>query len=480
MKTLWTFKDALEALHNRGVKSTHNAAWEATGVAIDSRTVKPGDLFIALQGPNQDGHLYIEKALAAGAVAVLGHKKPNDYSGQKPLLMVDDTFKALQDLGTFSRQRAQGKIIAVTGSVGKTGSKEQLRLILSMHAETYANEGSFNNHWGVPLSLARLPDDARYGVFELGMNHAGELAPLSRQVRPHVALITNVEAVHLEFFKSVEDIADAKAEIFAGLGNHGIAILNRDSPHHDRLAGHARHQSVGTILSFGRHAEADAKLLDYAALENGSRVTASIAGKTITYEIGMPGQHIALNSLGTLLAAHAAGADAATSAHALKHYKAPAGRGTRMQIAVPDGTFTLIDESYNASPVATRATIAVLGQTSPAPGGRRIMVLGDMRELGASGKALHASLAPDLEAASVDKVFCAGELSETLYNALPAPMRGHYAADSKALAPLVAAYVGAGDLVVVKGSKSMHMELVVDAVKALAVPAANVKRQAHS
>jgi UDP-N-acetylmuramoyl-tripeptide--D-alanyl-D-alanine ligase len=462
---LWHGHDV--ALCTRGAvppPSTQN--WAATGVSIDSRTVTKGDLFIALKGPAHDGHDHVAAALRAGAMAALVSHIPANLPPNAQLVIVQDTFIGLQDLGRRARARAQGKIIAVTGSVGKTGSKEQLRTMLTACGNVAASQGSFNNHWGVPLSLALLPETAHFGVFELGMNHAGELQDLSRQVQPHVALITNVEAVHLEFFASVAAIADAKAEIFMGMNAASTAVLNRDNPHYARLVGHARTQGIQNILSFGSTVGVDAQLLDYTAEAESGFIQAQIFGKPLRFRIGAAGLHYAFNALGTLLAAHAAGADMATCAAALAAYHPPSGRGARQTIPLPQGgMITLIDESYNASPVATRAAIQTLGQTTPSKNGRRIAVLGDMRELGATAPQLHADLATPLSEAKIDQLYCCGHIIEGLFATVPSAMRGAYASDSKTLAPKVAAALRDGDVVLVKGSKSVHMELIITALQ---------------
>lgn len=465
MNLSWLAEDVLRAVRGQ---SLHSQDWQASGVSIDSRTTKPGDLFIAIRGDTLDGHQYVAKAFEAGAVAALVDRQPPLVPPEAPLVHVDDTFTALQDLGRVGRARAKAKIVAVTGSVGKTSSKEQLRLMLGASDDTYATEGSLNNHWGVPLSLARLPVGAKYGVFEIGMNHTGELGPLSREVLPHVALITNIEAVHLAHFASVEEIADAKAEIFLGMDPNGIAVLNRDNPHYARLLAAARTQGLKKVLSFGADAKSDARVISMTPDASGTHVEASILGETISFYVGTPGPHLAFNALGTLLASVAAGADLHVCAQALSAYRPPAGRGTRRCVNLTSGgSLTLIDESYNASPVATKAAIAVLAQTPAGAGGRRIACLGDMRELGETASALHIGLADALIQAKIDLVHCCGELMTHLYDALPAEMRGHLMKESTDLAPLVAADAQPGDVYMVKGSHSMHMEAVVKALQEL-------------
>ena len=460
---LWTGEEAAAAT---GGGTT--VPWRAGGVSIDSRTLAPGDLFVALRGPNFDGHGFVAAALAAGAAAALVDHRPDGVAEDAPLLVCDDTLAALERLGRAGRARSAARIIAVTGSVGKTGTKEALLHCLAAQAPSYATAGSLNNHWGVPLSLARLPADCRYGVFELGMNHAGEIGPLVRMVRPQVGLITIIAAAHLEFFASVEAIADAKAELFEGLEPGGTAILNRGNPQFERLAAAARAAGIADIRSFGADEEADARLFACACGEETSKVEAKIAGVRVAYTLSLPGRHLVMNSLGVLLAAAVAGADVAAAAAELGRLPPVKGRGVRRRIAMGDGgAFTLIDESYNASPAAMEAAIEVAGAVMPADGGRRIAVLGDMRELGAAADDLHAALAAPLAGAGFHRVFCCGPHMRALYDALPNDVRGGYAADAATLAPLATAAVRAGDVVLVKGSAGSRMAGVVAALAAL-------------
>ena len=459
MTKLWHAEDVLRAVRGQCL---HEQNWTASGVAIDGRTTQKGDLFIALKGPTHDAHDFVGQALAAGAVAAVVQRTPSQVPPNAPVLFVGDTFAALQDLGRVGRQRAKAKILAVTGSVGKTGSKEQLRTMLEAVGKTYANEGSFNNHWGVPLSLARLPETARFGVFEIGMTHAGEMGPLGREVQPDVALITNIETVHLEHFASTEAIADAKAEIFLGMAPDGAAVLNRDNTHFIRLQAAARTQGIQRIVSFGRDAKADARMVECVASETECVVQATVLGQKLSYCLKGAGEHVAFNALGTLLAAIMAGGDAGTCAAALENYRLPTGRGGRESVALASGgSFVLIDESYNASPVAVRAAIQTLGRLN----GRRIAVLGDMKELGTSAAQLHTDLAPALQDAKIERVYCCGAMMGHLYEALPTSLRGIHTASSAELAPLVARDIQAGDVVMVKGSHSMQMERVVAALR---------------
>ncbi|BAI72716.1 UDP-N-acetylmuramoyl-tripeptide--D-alanyl-D-alanine ligase [Azospirillum sp. B510] len=462
---LWTARDAAAAT---GGHLTGPSAWAATGVAIDSRKVAPGDLFVAIRGPNFDGHAFVGAALAAGAVAALVDHPPDGLPADAPLLIAPvDPLEAMAAMGVVARANCGARIIGVTGSVGKTGTKETLRHVLSAQGATYATEGSLNNHWGVPLSLARLPADSAYGVFELGMNHAGEIGPLSRQVKPHVAIITTVEAAHLEFFSGVEAIADAKAEIFEGLDPNGVAVLNRDNGQYARLAAAARRHGLSHVWGFGTDEKADARLLDCSLHATCSAVTAVIRGERLQYCLSQPGRHWVMNSLSVLLAVKALGGDVATAARALSSLPSVKGRGTRRRIQLPQGAFTLIDESYNASPAAMAATLEVLGKIDPGAGGRRVAVLGDMRELGDRADALHIALAEPLRAAQVDTVHACGPHMRALFDRLPEAMRGVWTETSVELAPIVAAGVKGGDVIMVKGSLGSRTGLIVDALTAL-------------
>jgi UDP-N-acetylmuramoyl-tripeptide--D-alanyl-D-alanine ligase len=462
LAVLWTAEEAAAATGGRAT-----GIWEAIGVSIDSRTVRPNQLFVALKGPNFDGHDFVVAALKAGAAAAMVHRVPAELPVDSPLLIVPDTMTALELLGQAARRRSSATFLAVTGSVGKTGTKEMLRLALGTRGATYASTGNLNNQWGVPLSLANMPRDGAFAVFELGMNHAGEIGPLSRQVRPRVAIITNVEPAHLEFFPSVEAIADAKAEIFEGMDGHGTAVLNRDNPHFERLVGRAKERGVGHIIGFGRHAEAEARLVDCALSATASQINADILGEPVNYRLQMPGAHWALNSLAVLAAAKSVGVDLAAAAAALARLQPLKGRGQRLKITALRGSFEIIDESYNASPAAMRAAFQVLAQARPGSGGRRIAVLGDMRELGETARLLHADLAPDLKSARVDLVFTAGPLMEWLHASLPETVRGGHAPDSQALIPAVLEAVRAGDVVLVKGSLGSRMAPIVEALRAL-------------
>jgi UDP-N-acetylmuramoyl-tripeptide--D-alanyl-D-alanine ligase len=434
------------------------------GLSIDTRTIGKGDAFFAIKGDTHDGHDFVAKAIEGGAgVAVVAADKAATLPAGAPLLIVPEVLDGLRALSRAARARSKASIVAVTGSVGKTSTKEALKLALSRVGETHASSASFNNHWGVPLSLARLPEQARYGVFEIGMNHAGEITPLVKLVRPQVAIITTIEPVHLEFFASVAEIADAKAEIFSGLEPGGAAVLNRDNAQFSRLRRHAMAAGIDNIIGFGEHAEAQARLVKVALQPESSTVEADILGHRIAYKLGAPGKHLVLNSLAVLAAVSLAGADLALCALALADLQPAAGRGTRIALEVPGGEALLIDESYNANPASMRAALALLGQAEVRHQGRRIAVLGDMLELGDKGRRMHRELA-DAVADNADLVYCAGPLMEALWQALPSERRGGYAENSAALEPEVLAAVRAGDVIMVKGSNGSKMAPIAKAL----------------
>ena len=464
-QALWTASEAAAAAG--GVTS---GDWRAAGVSIDSRTLAAGDLFVALEGPNFDGHGFLEAAFEAGAAAAMVHKKDLPENLRGPLLRVDDTLRGLTDLGAAARLRSQASFIGVTGSVGKTGTKEALRACLSAQAPTAANIGSLNNHWGVPLSLARMDPAAVYGVFEMGMNHPGEIRRLSNLVRPRVAIITNVEPAHIEFFNSVAEIAEAKAEIFEGVAQDGVAVLNRDHALFHLLRERALGAGLERIVGFGRHPEAEARALDYELDEAGSQVRARILGQEVAYRIALPGAHWVANSLAVLAAAVAAGAELEPAAAALAALSPLKGRGERHEVTLAEGPVTLIDDSYNANPASMRAAFQVLAQTRVPRGGRRLAVLGDMLELGDGAATLHARLAEPLVAAGIDRVFTCGAAMASLNAALPKEMRGGHAADSEALAPLLLDDLATGDAVLVKGSLGSRMAHIVKVLQDLGSP----------
>jgi UDP-N-acetylmuramoyl-tripeptide--D-alanyl-D-alanine ligase len=462
-RALWTVEAVASAM---GAQRQGPLPESVSGLSIDSRTVAPGEAFFAIRGDRRDGHDFVVDALAAkAALAVVAADRRAQFPADAPLLVVSDVLGALRDLAAAARARTHGKVIGVTGSAGKTGTKEALRLALSKDGKTHASFASYNNHWGVPLSLARCPASARYAVFEMGMNHPGEIAPLSRLVRPHVALITTIAPVHLEFLGSLANIADAKAEIFLGVPPDGAAVINRDIGQFARLEERAHEAGIARVISFGEHAQADARLIKCALHARCSTVEAEILGTRFSYKIGAPGRHLVINSLAVLAAAELVGADIALAALALAELQAASGRGAPITIELSGGSALLLDESYNANPASVEAALAVLGRSVIGPQGRRIAVLGDMLELGPSGLDLHRGLADAVVANGIDLVFCCGPLMHALWQALPANCRGGYAEDSAALEAQVLPAIRAGDVVMVKGSLGSRMALIVKALQ---------------
>jgi UDP-N-acetylmuramoyl-tripeptide--D-alanyl-D-alanine ligase len=431
------------------------------GVSIDTRTLQPGDLFFAIEGEVHDGHDHVARAFEAGAAAaVIAKARRPDLAPHEATFAVDDTLRALERLGRAARARSPARVVAVTGSVGKTSAKEMLRVALAEAGPTHASAASYNNHWGVPLTLARLPADAAFAVVEIGMNHAGEITPLVAMARPHVALVTTIAPVHIEHLGSIEAIADAKAEIFSGLEPNGAAILDRDAPQFSRLERAARARGA-RVLSFGAGAQGDARLIEAAEQDGKTRVRARVLGRELDFTLGAPGVHMARNALGVLLAVDALGADLGRAAAALAGFAPQTGRGERFTLQSPSGPFTVIDESYNANPASMRAALALLGAARPGAGGRRIAVIGDMLELGPGGAEMHAALAEILSDNRVDLLFGAGPLTRALFDAAPEPMRAAWAERSGDILRPLANALRRGDVVMVKGSNGSRMEPVV-------------------
>lgn len=453
MNTLWTLQSLADAAGGRLTGA--DPAAPVSGLSIDSRTLAAGDAFFAIRGVRMDGHRFVPDALAAGAAAVIVAEP-----GEGPRLVVPDPLAALAGVGAAARARLPGaaRVIAVTGSVGKTGTKEMLRLAFAAAGRVHASPASFNNQWGVPLSLARMPADTETGVFEIGMNHAGEIEPLARLVRPHIAIVTAVEAVHLEFFDSVAAIAEAKAEIFAGLEPGGTAIIPADNPHTPRLAAAARARGAA-ILTFGT-ADADVSLT--ARDEARGTVEARVAGRTVGFEMGAVGPHIVRNALAVLAALHAAGADVAAGAARLARWTAPKGRGRRVTLRPPGGDALLLDDAYNANPASMGAAIEALGRVEAR---RRVAILGDMLELGATSDDLHRGLAPLLVDADTRIVHTVGTMIATLRDALPFELRGEHAATADEFVGRLPA-VEPGDAVLVKASLGTGLGAVVAALEA--------------
>lgn len=463
MTQLWTVAAMAKAMQ---AAQSGKLPTGITGISIDSRSIAPGEAYFAIKGDVHDGHDFVEAALKnGGGVAVIAQSHRAKFSDDLPLLVVPDVLEGLIALGCAARARSKAKIVAVTGSVGKTSTKEALRTVLGGQGETHASAASFNNHWGVPLSLARCPESARFAVFEIGMNHAGEIEPLVKMVRPHVAIITTVEPVHLEFFSGIEAIADAKAEIFAGIEPGGAAVLNADNSQFGRLKASAEAQGVSRIVPFGTAEGTDARAVKIALHPEGSAVQAEILGHDVTYKVGVPGRHMAMNSLAVLAAASLMGADLALSALALSRFHPAAGRGVRHLLDLPGGQATLFDESYNANPASMAAAFSVLGQSVIGPQGRRIAVLGDMLELGPSGPALHRGLTDAITANNIDLVFCCGPLMHELWQALPSAKKGGYAKSSAELENQILGAIRAGDAITVKGSLGSRMKMIVAALE---------------
>ncbi|MGB0630643.1 MAG: UDP-N-acetylmuramoyl-tripeptide--D-alanyl-D-alanine ligase [Alphaproteobacteria bacterium] len=452
---LWTSRDAAAA-----TGGTATADWSATGVSIDTRTLEKGDLFVALAGPNFDGHDFVDRAIEAGAAAALVSRQ--DALTGNPGLVVDDTLKAMEALGTAARARSRARIAAITGSVGKTGTKEALAHVLSAQGETGYSKSSLNNHWGVPLSAARLPASAEYGIFEIGMNHPGEITPLVGLVRPYVAVITAIASAHREFFDSVEDIARAKGEIFSCIDG-GTAIINRDTEYFPLLSGMAQDAGAGEIVSFGRHADSDMRLIECLSDATGNSIDARWRGDAISYRVEQPGVHWAYNSLAVLATADALGADMKRAAAGLATLPGLPGRGEVHVIPWGDGAIRLIDDSYNANPESMSAALKTLGHMQP-DGGRRVAIIGDMLELGETSGAAHAGLKDHIVKNGIDAVFLAGTEMVALADVLDAGRIGATAETADALLPAVLSGLQAGDVVTVKASNGTGLGRIVAAL----------------
>ncbi len=463
MSLLWTAREMVTAM---GGRPFGNLPMGVTGISIDSRTITPGEAFFAIKGDRVDGHDYASIAIANGAALLVVSEAKLPALGRLtiPMIVVEDVLVGLQKLGMAARDRTPATVIAVTGSVGKTTTKEMLRMALAPSGKVHASVASFNNHWGVPLTLARMPIDTRYGVFELGMNHPGEIGPLSRMVRPDVAIITTIAPAHLGNFSNVDEIADAKAEIFEGVVNGGDAILNRDNPYYERLEQAALAQGVENIHSFGQHAKAEFRLAEFDGAAELSTVWVSFGGETREVTIGAPGRHLAENAMAVLAAVSLVGADVDAAIEAFASLSAVKGRGQRHRLKMPEGALTLIDESYNANPASMRAAIAVLASAQPGEDGRRIAVLGDMLEMGEFAPSVHAELAGPLLASGIEHVWLAGPEMVALRDALPETVQVVYFETTDELVNLVTAEVRAGDVVMVKSSLGIGFGKIVAAL----------------
>ncbi len=452
MSALWT-----SAAIAAAAGGTVSGDFVVNGVAFDSREIGAGDLFVAMPGTEYDGHRFVDGAFAKGAAGAIV-SQPIAH----PNILVADTAAALNALGVASRERTTARVAGITGSVGKTGTKEALAAALARTPDVRVHRSvkSYNNHTGVPLSLARMPVDSDYAVFEMGMNHAGEIGALTQLVRPHVALVTAVAAVHLEFFASVEGIADAKGEIFEGLEPGGTAIIPFDSPYRDRLIAAAKPYAAH-ILTFGSGAGADVRARDVIDNGDSSTVTAALPGVELCLTIGQPGAHWVSNGLAVLAAVHALGADLGVAALALADLESLPGRGARHDIRVGNGTALVLDESYNANPTSMRATLAVLAREH----GRKVAVLGAMGELGADSDALHAGLANDVVAAGVEIALLVGAAMTPLAGALEGRTEVRHVADAATADAALVTFIAPGDAILVKGSNSVGLSALVASLK---------------
>ncbi|TGY89993.1 UDP-N-acetylmuramoyl-tripeptide--D-alanyl-D-alanine ligase [Marinicauda algicola] len=453
-RPLWTAKDAARATGGR----LEGGEWTATGVSIDSRTIEPGDLFVALSD-QRDGHEFAQAALDAGAVAALV-SKPGVCDG--PRLVVPDVLQALRDLGAAARDRCGAVRVAVTGSVGKTSVKEWIAAAFRAAGPAHWSVKSYNNHWGVPLTLARMPAGTRHAVFEMGMNHAGEIRALTAQVRPHVAVITKIAPAHLENLGSMEAIADAKSEIFEGLEPDGIAVIPADDEFRDRLAGHVNASRAGFLLDFGAAPKAAVRVVSYTDGPDGGTGRLDVLGREIVIRVGASGAHQGINAAAVMAACVAAGLEPEIVAEVLASQTAAPGRGARFTLSLPDGGEALIvDDSYNANPASMTAAIAGLANRQPARGGRRIAVLGEMLELGPQSEAMHAALAEPLKTAGVDIVIGVGRGMQTLLSALPKSVEGRQADNAGEGLERLGQILRDGDVVLIKGSNASGVHKIV-------------------
>ncbi|WP_224815322.1 UDP-N-acetylmuramoyl-tripeptide--D-alanyl-D-alanine ligase [Hasllibacter sp. MH4015] len=458
---LWTSEDATAA--TGGVTGT----WLADGVSIDTRTLQPGDLFVALAA-ERDGHDFVAQAFAKGAAAALVARVPDGVEAEK-CLVVKDVLVALEDLGKAARARTDAHVIAITGSVGKTTAKEMLKSALRGQGKIHAAVASYNNHWGVPLTLARMPPDTDYAVIEIAMSNPGEIAPLTRMARPHVALITTIAPAHLEAFGVIEGIAAEKASIFEGLEPGGVAVVPMDVETKDILLEAAR-KHAQEVVTFGEDGEADLRLADVLLTEDSTVMRIATADGARLAKLSVAGRHYASNAVAILCAVAAAGADPTMASMALSQWQPVEGRGQRERIQLSrtdDIAIEIIDDAFNANPASLSAGLEVLAAIKPVRGGRRIAVLGDMLELGHEAEAMHADVA-DLETvAAIDLVHTSGTLMEHLHLALPGAKRGLHTETAAQMCKELPRTLRPGDVVLIKGSKGSRISLVVDALRKL-------------
>ena len=464
MSFLWTTSDLMAAMNGRPMG---NLPEGITGISIDSRSIEKGEAFFAIKGDRVDGHDYAGIAVANGAALLVVSEAKLPALGRvtAPMIVVDDVLEAMVRLGCAARDRSAAKIIAVTGSVGKTTTKEMLRHILSPSGRVHASVASFNNHWGVPLTLSRMPENTDFGIFEIGMNHADEIRPLVKMVRPHVAIITTIAAAHLGNFKDLDEISAAKAEIMEGLVEDGHVILNRDNEQFETLERAASALGVAHVHSFGASAKADFRMVEFSGGSDDAVLWAAVDGQTLEIQIGAPGRHIAENALAALAAARLVGADMHAATAALASLQPEKGRGARHRLSIGSGSFVLIDESYNANPASMLAAIALLRDTElPDGGGRRIAILGDMLEMGEFSDTVHADLAQPLVEAGIRDVWLAGPQMRHLRDVLPADIRVEYRENVDELKEFAVSSIAAGDVVMIKSSKGTGCGRIVSAL----------------
>ncbi|MBY3177501.1 UDP-N-acetylmuramoylalanyl-D-glutamyl-2,6-diaminopimelate--D-alanyl-D-alanine ligase [Rhizobium leguminosarum] len=476
MSWLWTTEDMIAAMAGRPFGTLPEGI---TGISIDSRSIAPGEAFFAIKGDRVDGHDYASMAMANGASLLVVSEARLPAMGRLtvPMIVVEDVLAALGRLGLASRERSKARIIAVTGSVGKTTTKEMLRHVLSPSGKVHASVASFNNHWGVPLTLARMPENTDYGVFEVGMNHPGEIRPLVAMIRPDVAIITTIAPAHLGNFKNIKEIAAAKAEIFDGLEPGGHVVLNRDNDQFNFLDRTAQSLGIEHIHSFGQHAKAEFRLAEFNGSDENSTLWLTIGGETLEVALGAPGRHIAENALAALGVVKIVDADMQKAIEALATLRPEKGRGKRHRLVIGGGSFTLIDESYNANPASMRAAIALLAASEPTGRGRRIAVLGDMLEMGDYAQKVHTDLALPLLAAGIEHVWLAGAEMAVLKESLPESVHVEYRENTSELTDYVLNSVAPGDVLMVKSSLGIGFGKIVAALLDKFPPFADTQRE---
>lgn len=475
MNWLWTTEDMIAAMAGRPFGTLPEGI---TGISIDSRSIAPGEAFFAIKGDRVDGHDFASMAMANGAALLVVSEARLPAMGRLtvPVIVVEDVLAALGKLGQAARARSRAQIIAVTGSVGKTTTKEMLRRVLSPSGKVHASVASFNNHWGVPLTLARMPLDTYFGVFEVGMNHPDEIRPLVKMIKPHVAVITTIAPAHLGNFKSIREIATAKAEIFEGVVSGGQVVLNRDNDQFNFLERTAQACGINHVHSFGQHAKADFRLAEFNGSDQSSTLWITIDGDTKEVAIGAPGRHIAENALAALGVVKIVGADMQQAIGALATLQPEKGRGRRHRLMIDHGAFTVIDESYNANPASMRAAIAVLASAVPTGAGRRIAVLGDMLEMGDYAERVHSDLAGPLLAAGIEHVWLAGREMAALKESLPESVQVVHYETTEELSEYVLNSVVAGDVLMVKSSLGIGFGKIVAALLDKFPPFADTQR----